>query len=433
MKKPLIMGMGVTGRSISRYLSNQSIHHLVMDSCSSKNINLTSYVDKFLFSEDASILKEVSKVFVSPGVDSNNIFLNETIKREIPISTDLDLYLSQTKSKPILITGTNGKTSVTRMTEFLLSKFYGEEKVALGGNIGEPALDLLSKDIEYSVIEVSSFQLEYIQQIRSEISVFLNLGQDHLNRHKTLEEYRRIKERIFLNSNFLIFQDSTSPLQSNEQVSLNFLSEFKEVNEDIKSLLPKGWPEYETMNLKASISIYMALEMLKHNSVNFSKIDFIKENLEKIMRFYNDFSRSPHRFDVLGTINNALYIDDSKSTNVSSMINALDSARQIKDGKEVILILGGDAKGQDFQSINKSSLRGVKSVIIFGKDSNLICDSINSKCNCDVVENLEDAVNLSKNIAKKDDIILLSPACSSLDMYKNYKERGLHFRSLSGF
>ena len=433
MKKPLIMGMGVTGRSISRYLSNQSIHHLVMDSCSSKKINLTSHVDKFLSSEDVSILKEVSKVFVSPGVDSNNIFLNETIKREIPISTDLDLYLSQTKSKPILITGTNGKTSVTRMTEFLLSKFYGEEKVALGGNIGEPVLDLLSKDIEYSVIEVSSFQLEYIQQIRSEISVFLNLGQDHLDRHKTLEEYRRIKERVFLNSNFLIFQDSTSPLQSNEQVSLNFLSEFKEVNEDIKSLLPKGWPEYETMNLKASISIYMALEMLKHNSVNFSKIDFIKENLEKIMRFYNDFSRSPHRFDVLGTFNNALYIDDSKSTNVSSMINALDSARQIKDGKEVILILGGDAKGQDFQSINKSSLRGVKSAIIFGKDSNLICDSINSKCNCDVVENLEDAVNLSKNIAKKDDIILLSPACSSLDMYKNYKERGLHFRSLSGF
>ena len=433
MKKPLIMGMGVTGRSISRYLSNQSIHHLVMDSCSSKKINLTSHVDKFLSSEDVSILKEVSKVFVSPGVDSNNIFLNETIKREIPISTDLDLYLSQTKSKPILITGTNGKTSVTRMTEFLLSKFYGEEKVALGGNIGEPVLDLLSKDIEYSVIEVSSFQLEYIQQIQSEISVFLNLGQDHLDRHKTLEEYRRIKERIFLNSNFLIFQDSTSPLQSNEQVSLNFLSEFKEVNEDIKSLLPKGWPEYETMNLKASISIYMALEMLKHNSVNFSKIDFIKENLEKIMRFYNDFSRSPHRFDVLGTFNNALYIDDSKSTNVSSMINALDSARQIKDGKEVILILGGDAKGQDFQSINKSSLRGVKSAIIFGKDSNLICDSINSKCNCDVVENLEDAVNLSKNIAKKDDIILLSPACSSLDMYKNYKERGLHFRSLSGF
>ena len=157
------------------------------------------------------------------------------------------------------------------------------KRQALGGNIGEPALDLLSKDIEYSVIEVSSFQLEYIQQIRSEISVFLNLGQDHLDRHKTLEEYRRIKERIFLNSNFLIFQDSTSPLRSNEQSSLNFLSEFKEVNEDIKSLLPKGWPVYETMNLKASISIYMALEMLRHNSVNFSKMDFIIENLEKIM------------------------------------------------------------------------------------------------------------------------------------------------------
>ena len=92
----------------------------------------------------------------------------------------------------------------------------------------------------------------------------------------------------------------------------------------------------------------MALEMLRHNSVNFSKMDFIIENLEKIISFYNDFSRSPHRFDVLGTINNALYIDDSKSTNVSSMINALESSRQIKNGKEVILILGGDAKGQDF-------------------------------------------------------------------------------------
>ena len=433
MKKPLIMGMGVTGRSISRYLSDQSIHHLVMDSCSSKEANLSSCVDKFLISEEVSILKEVSKVFVSPGVDNNNVFLNEAIKREIPISTDIDLYLSQTKSKPILITGTNGKTSVTRMTEYLLSKFYGEEKVALGGNIGEPVLDLLLKDIEYSVIEVSSFQLEYVQEIRSEISVFLNLGQDHLDRHKTLEEYRRVKERVFLNSKFLIFQDSTSPLQSNEQGFLNFLSEFKEVNEDIKSLLPKDWPLYETMNLKASISIYMALEMLRDNSVNFSKTDFIKENLEKIMTFYNDFSRSPHRFDIFGTINNVLYIDDSKSTNISSMINALESSRQIKNGKEVILILGGDAKGQDFQSIKVPKFKGVKNAIIFGKDSNLIFDSISSKCNCNVVGNLEDAVNLSQNIAQKGDIILLSPACSSLDMYENYKERGLHFRSLSGF
>ena len=238
---------------------------------------------------------------------------------------------------------------------------------------------------------------------------------------------------LVLNSKFLIFQDSTSPLQSNEQGFLNFLSEFKEVNEDMKSLLPKGWPLYETMNLKASISIYMALEMLKDNSVNFSKIDFIKENLEKIMTFYNDFSRSPHRFDIFGAINNVLYIDDSKSTNISSMINALESSRQIKNGKEVILILGGDAKGQDFQSIKESKFKGIKNVIIFGKDSNLIFDSLSSKCNCNVVGNLEDAVNLSQNIAQKGDIILLSPACSSLDMYKNYKERGLHFRSLSGF
>ena len=131
-------------------------------------------------------------------------------------------------------------------------------------------------------------------------------------------------------------------------------------------------------------------------------------------------------------IRDSLYIDDSKSTNISSMINALESSRQIKNGKEVILILGGDAKGQDFQSIKESKFKGIKNVIIFGKDSNLIFDSLSSKCNCNVVGNLEDAVNLSQNIAQKGDIILLSPACSSLDMYANYKERGLHFRSLSG-
>ena len=433
MKKPLIMGMGITGRSISSYLSNQSIHHLVMDSCPKNNANLSSCVDEFLISEDTSILKEISKIFVSPGIDNNNIFLNEAIKREIPISTDMDLYLSQTKSKPILITGTNGKTSVTRMTEFLLGKVYGVDKVALGGNIGEPVIELLSEDIEYSVIEISSFQLEYMQEIRSEISVFLNLGEDHLDRHKTIEEYRRIKERVFLNSNFLIFQDSTSPLKSNEHKSMNFITELEEVSEVMKSLLPKGWPMYEIMNLKASISIYVALEMLRDNSKNFSKIDFIKDNLEKIMNLYNDFLRSPHRFDNLGTINNTLYIDDSKSTNISSMINALESSRQMKNGKKIILILGGDAKGQDFLSIKKSSFKGVKNTLIFGKDSNLIYDSISSKCNSNVVVNLEDAVNFSQNIAQEGDIILLSPACSSLDMYEDYKERGLHFRSLSGF
>ena len=151
------------------------------------------------------------------------------------------------------------------------------------------------------------------------------------------------------------------------------------------------------------------------------------------MNLYNDFLRSPHRFDILGTINSTLYIDDSKSTNISSMINALEYTRQMNNGKKIILILGGDAKGQDFLSIKKSIFKGVKNTIIFGKDSNLIYDSISSKCNSDVVVNLEDAVNFSQNIAQEGDIILLSPACSSLDMYEDYKERGLHFRSLSGF
>ena len=433
MKKPLVMGVGITGTSVSKFLSENSIHHSVFDLNNNFKHLDASFIDKFFKNEDISILEDINQIYVSPGIKKSNLILSEASSKNIPITSDIDLYIKKSSSKPILITGTNGKTSVARMTDFLLKEFYGKDSIGLGGNIGEPILGLLYKKLEYSIIEVSSYQLEHSKDISSEISILLNIGQDHLDRHVSLAEYRKVKEKVFNNSNFLIFQDITEPKLNKHNSKINFLSIFNEFEEEFISLLPLGWPSHEILNLKASISIYLGCEVLKGNIELSSVNKYLKNNLKKIILKFKNFKRSPHRFEFLGEKNGVLFVDDSKSTNIPSMINALNSARELKEVNETILIIGGDSKGQDFGVLNLDHFKEVKKVFILGKDSKTILKSISNLSMCQEVNSMEEAVSFSKEISEIGSLVLLSPGCASLDMYNSFKERGEHFRSVAGF
>ena len=190
----LVLGLGSPGISLARYLRKNKQPFLIMDSRKEppglQEVIKDSLDNRLLLgSFDKSIVSEVERVLVSPGISYNNPVLEEARSQEKIVQTDIDIFLKENNSKVILVTGTNGKTTVVSMTEMLLQNIYGLNKVVSMGNIGKPVLDHLGEDYDIALIEISSFQLELSTDISSNIAVLLNIAQDHLDRHKSLEKY----------------------------------------------------------------------------------------------------------------------------------------------------------------------------------------------------------------------------------------------------
>ena len=190
---------------------------------------------------------------------------------------------------------------------------------------------------------------------------------------------------------------------------------------------------HELENVKAVISIYIALEAL-YGNLDINKIE--KENLSLIKKNINhihSFVRPPHRYEVLGTEKGITYINDSKSTNISSLVAAVNSAEKKYGKNRILLLCGGDSKAQDFSSISQSSLNSIKHIFTFGKDKEIIMNNLKNKVECTVTKDLKNALLNARSFSKEGDVIMLSPACSSTDMFSDYKERGMKFRELTGF
>ena len=233
----LILGFGATGASYLRYLRKKNIPTLVMDSrdrpsglLEFDNLNKRNfYLGKF----DLSVLDKVKTILVSPGIKYKNEVLIEARRLGIEILTDIEIFLKESKSKKLLITGTNGKTTVVSMIGHVLKKIYREKKVICCGNIGTPVLDTLTEEHFISVIEVSSFHLEHSRSLPCEIGVLLNVEQDHLDRHISFANYKKIKEKILL--------DCTIGLASKEDLgSMNSISNNLFTFEDLTTPLKKG-------------------------------------------------------------------------------------------------------------------------------------------------------------------------------------------------
>ena len=200
----LILGFGATGASYLRYLNKKNIPSFIVDS--RKNppglLEFKSLKEKDLFlgKFNPEVLNQVETILVSPGVDYRNEILVSAREKGIEIVTDIEIFTKESKSTKLLITGTNGKTSVVKMLGHVLNEIYQNKKVVCCGNIGTPVLDTLSDKQDISVIEVSSFHLEHSNDLKSDVGVLLNVEQDHLDRHLSFETYKKIKERILLNS-----------------------------------------------------------------------------------------------------------------------------------------------------------------------------------------------------------------------------------------
>ena len=415
----------MTGQSILYYLSKKHNEIYLIEDWE-ENQSLRE-IDRFGIKVHVNpkindeLLSKVSAIYSSPGIPIQHKALSLASKHKINISSDIEEFLKKNKSLKVLITGTNGKTSTCQILETLLRSVLPELKIVSIGNIGKPVLTYIDDDIDISIIEVSSFQLELLNEIEFDIGLLLNIEEDHLDRHADIEDYRNVKNSIFKNADVNISYNDKN-LFSKRFLNFKTIILPKELSE---SSIFKDWASHDIENLKASVAVLeLLIERFKKSS--FGNINLFAE-LEKA--FYR-FKKFPHRFEHLESVGGVNFINDSKATNLDATLKAISAANALEKIEDIYLICGGDLKGQEIASKELKEIKSLKKVIIFGKDKELIFNTFRSYTQCLVVDDLKAALKEAVKFTKDNDCVLFSPACSSLDMFKDYKDRGETFKRL---
>ncbi len=427
----IVLGLGVTGLSVVRYLCAQGIIPLVMDS-RERPPGLTQLKSEFptvplkTGGFDVRLLIQAKQIIISPGIALDTPEVKAATDIGIEVIGDIELFaraLAKQPPKVIGITGSNGKSTVTALVGEM-AKAAGVN-VAVGGNIGIPALDLLKTNADLYVLELSSFQLETTSTLNCIASTCLNISADHMDRYDSVNSYRDAKHRLYRQSKLCVI-NRQDPMTKPDQAS-NIISFGLDVPESDDWGIANG----EFVRAVSEIMpITEAAAVGSHNQMNILAAMALAEAAEIPRSVMTEVIRSfkglAHRCEKIGEINGVTYINDSKATNVGATLAALDGLRDLLG--DIILIAGGDAKGADLEPL-RAGLTDVSKMIVFGKDARTLAQL---KPDTSLVNNMREAVALAAGSAEAGDIVLLSPACASLDMYKNFAERGNDFRQEVG-
>jgi len=374
---------------------------------------------------------ESDLIVISPGVAADSNVVVGAQKHGIKVIGEIEFGNMFTDSPIIAVTGSNGKsTTVNALVQMCQSD---EVNGILAGNIGlafsEKVLEELQNpnpNIVY-VLEVSSFQLEFIDTFHPFISIFLNVSPDHLDRHKSYDNYVSAKLRLAENqtdSDYVIYnaddellsknlKDATAKIVtfSSRDLETNLFNvkDSEIINKEYATLI-----ELEKVGLPGAHNLYNLLGAA-------SGAQCLGISDAKISEVMHSFKGIPHRLELVDTIDDVDYINDSKATNIDAVKVALESY-----SRPIVLILGGQAKGNDFAEIIKYK-DNIKSIIAYGDARQMISNELSNDFDVTEIESLEESVNISKNIAESGDIVLLSPGCASFDQFNNFEDRGEKF------
>ncbi|MBN2061503.1 MAG: UDP-N-acetylmuramoyl-L-alanine--D-glutamate ligase [Deltaproteobacteria bacterium] len=438
-KKILIVGFGKSGISIARYYSKQGVEITIGD------IKKEEDIDKSLLEEARrmNIHLELGEhrtetfigsdeIVVSPGVPLELEPLKIARDRGVPVIGEMELATRVIDTPMIAVTGTNGKTTVVSLISKMLKN--SGLKVFTGGNIGTPLIDYAAgrRDADYVVVEVSSFQLDSMRAFSPYISILLNISPDHLDRYPDYEAYVRSKLTIFREQKkgqYAILNDSDERLsQIDPKGTVTFLRYGLEKKEGRNAYLIgkklivtiPGKEEYEFNTGNFKLAGIHNLENIMGTILAGMVMDILPETIKKSIE---DFEGLPHRMEVIGKIQDVIFINDSKATNVDAAKRAIESL-----DRNVILIGGGRDKGGDYAPLVNISRGRVKKAIFLGEARALMANAFKGNIPFSLAESMEDAVNQAFTSAGKGDVVLLAPACSSFDMFNDYLERGTVFR-----
>ncbi|CDG73421.1 UDP-N-acetylmuramoyl-L-alanine--D-glutamate ligase [Acinetobacter nosocomialis] len=431
----VVAGLGISGVSAVNFLHEQGYQVAVTDSRPTPpgHDQIPADVKTSFGKLDQELLLQAEEIILSPGLAPQLPEIQAAIAKGISVVGDIQLLRRATDVPIVAITGSNAKSTVTTLMG-LMAKDAGK-KVAIGGNLGRPALDLLKDQPELLVLELSSFQLETTSHLNAEVAVVLNMSEDHLDRHGNMLEYHQAKHRIFQGVKKVVFNrddalsrplvPDTTPMQS---FGLNApdLNQYGILRDADGTL----WLARGLQRLIKSSDLYI---QGMHNVANalacLALGEAIGLPMESMLETLKHFKGLEHRCEYVKTVHDVRYYNDSKGTNVGATLAAIDglgAAIEVKKGK-VALILGGQGKGQDFTPLRSSIEKYAKVVVLIGEDAPVIEQAIQGATKILHAATLKEAVEICQRETQAEDVVLLSPACASFDMFKSYNDRGQQF------
>lgn len=421
--------MGITGVSVARFLQQSGTGFDWYDSRANPpgfDDLVQSFPDVQMTAGDMGSwdLSEYTEIVVSPGISLAEPVIQHALACESQVIGDIELFAREAQAPVAAITGSNGKSTVTQMVgEMALAQGLD---AGIGGNLGTPALDLLDEEKQLYVLELSSFQLETLDNLHAEVACILNVTQDHLDRYESLHQYHAAKQRIYRGAQKLVFNRNdllTQPMANSSQETVSFgldapdLGHYGVTFECEEAWLSRGRDKLLPVS-------ELALEG-RHNWANALGAYAIASALgigeEAIRKVLTGFTGLPHRCTEIADFGGVRWIDDSKATNVGACVAAIEG---LATNHNIVLIAGGEGKGQDFSPLTPVLESCVHGLILIGEAASHIAHVSPPGIQPVFAVSMEAAVQVAADVARPGDIVLLSPACSSLDMFSNYIARG---------
>jgi UDP-N-acetylmuramoylalanine--D-glutamate ligase len=427
--RALVLGLGRTGLSCARYLRRKGLAVRVADTRAEPpgaSALREQVPDAELrtgaFASD--LLDDVAQVVISPGLSLREPVAVEAARRGLPVVGDIELFARETRAPVAAVTGTNGKSTVTALLAELATA-AGQPAVA-AGNLGEPVLDVLERPVPaLYVLELSSYQLETTYSLHTAVATVLNVTPDHLDRYDCIDDYAAAKARVFDGCEAAVINADdervrTMPRPGQRVISFSVRdpgADYSLVRAPEPVLASRGEPlmPVSAMKLRG-----------EHNAANALAALAMCEVLElrrgPVLDALAAFGGLAHRAQWVADVDGVRFINDSKGTNVGATVAAVEGL-----AGPLVLIAGGDGKNQDFAGLRQAFAGKVRHVVLIGRDANAIAAALDGVCSTERAVDMRSAVAAARAIARPGDTVLLSPACASLDMYRDYAHRGEEF------
>jgi UDP-N-acetylmuramoylalanine--D-glutamate ligase len=427
----LVVGLGKSGLSAVRTLVNLGVRVAVADSRAAPP-GLAALRQEFpglpchLGEFAPAVFASATRLLVSPGVSVKTPVIAQAQTRGIPVWGDIELFARLTDMPVAAITGSNGKSTVTTLLG-LMAERVGVA-VAVGGNLGTPALDLLTGDPkDLCVLELSSFQLETTYSLNASVATVLNISPDHLDRYTDLNEYIAAKRRVFRGGGCMVLNGDDPAVVAMAEPGRRVVrftlsqpaeNEFGLRHRDGESWLACGedcWLAAAELKIGGEHNLANALAALAMGHVL---------GLERtaMLAALREFTGLAHRTQLVAEHRGVRWFDDSKGTNVGATAAAVNGLPG-----QLVLIAGGDGKGQDFTPLRAALIHKVRALVLIGRDAPLIAAAVDGAVPVHYARDMEQAVALAAQLAQAGESVLLSPACASFDMFSGYEERGAVF------
>jgi UDP-N-acetylmuramoylalanine--D-glutamate ligase len=427
--RALVLGLGRTGLSVARYLGRKGLEVRVADTRANppgaEALRAELPQAELLTGAFATTLLDgVVQVVVSPGLSVQEPVVCEAVARGLPVVGDIELFAREAQAPIAAVTGTNGKSTVTTLLAELANA-SGRRAIA-GGNLGEPALDLLGHPVpELYVLELSSFQLETTYSLQTLTSTVLNLTPDHMDRYADIAAYGAAKARIFDGCAVAVVNQDDERVRAMPRSGQPVCS-FSLVSGEADYALARR-PEPMIVCRGEPLLPLSALRIQgQHNAANAMAALAMAEVLAlprgPSLEALAAFPGLPHRSQWVADVAEVRYVNDSKGTNVGATLAAVAGL----DGP-LVLIAGGDGKGQDFAELREAFRGKVREAVLIGRDAPLLESTLAGVCRTTRAADMREAVRAAHAAAKPGDVVLLSPACASLDMFRDYTHRGDEF------